>query len=221
VSTPATVRVSWWRRLGAEMAAVKAADMATWGLFPRLIVLLEVFVLAFWLGYAWFLAPELEALAARQAEEVVRKDEFEHKQRRAAALMAYRAQVAEIESTFGPVLRTLPHRLPDSTLPRLGSTFRAAGVVPERLELGDGKQMREFYAAIPVALSASGRYRDFVEVLGQLSSLPAFPVVTEFELEPDPSGRGVLAIKATIHVHRYLDDEEMKAVWKMRAEGRK
>jgi type IV pilus assembly protein PilO len=205
-----SVPVRWWRRPGAEIAVMKPGTVATWRVFPRLFVLLEILLLAFAMGYVFFVTPQLDELAVLQGNEAALKDTFETRQRKVAALEAYRAQIAELERTAGPALTVLPARVPEGVLLELDGALRRAGVVPARLQLGEPRP-KEFYAQVPVTLSAAGTYRSFIEALRALRSVPALPSPQAFDLAIDPSGGGHLTIKATLHLHRYLDDAEIAA----------
>ncbi len=54
--------------------------------------------------------PLRDELAAAEAQEVDLRGEFERKQKKVAALDAYKEQLKEMERSFGAMLRQLPSR---------------------------------------------------------------------------------------------------------------
>src|SRR3546814_13710598 len=59
----------------------------------------------------WFLVkPVHEELVAARAQEQSLRQQFEGKQKKVAALDAYREQLAEMERSFGAMLKQLPSR---------------------------------------------------------------------------------------------------------------
>ena len=85
-----------------ELQSLDANDVGRWPLPFRIAVIVIVFVLVSGLGVYWFVvkdkAPQLERA---QGEEKELRLTFENKQKKAANYDAYKAQLAQIEQSFG------------------------------------------------------------------------------------------------------------------------
>ena len=86
-------------------------DIGRWPFLFRALGVLVVFVFMTILLVWWFVWSDngnRPALLRARAEQVSLWGTFDQKQRKAANLEAYRQQLAEIERTFGAMLRQLP-----------------------------------------------------------------------------------------------------------------
>ena len=122
-----------------ELQSLDANDVGRWPLPFRVAVIVIVFVLVTALGVYFTIvkdkAPQLER--AKQ-EEVDLRQTFENKQKKAANYDAYKAQLAQIEQSFGTMLRQLPG---ETEIPSLIVDISQTGLAAEqmvRLLEGDG-----------------------------------------------------------------------------------
>lgn len=161
------------------------------------------------LGY-WFDTQEQWAVLerARQNEERLKKD-FETKQAKAASLDAYRQQMAEMEESFGTMLRQLPSKtevadlLVDITQTGLASglefdLFKPANDMP-----------KEFYAELPIDVKVVGTYHSFGEFVSGVSALPRIVTLHDISIAPTAKIVGVLVMEVKAKTYRYLDEEEI------------
>ena len=92
-----------------ELQSLDANDVGRWPLPFRIAVIVLVFIVVTGVGTWFFIVkdkhPQLER---EQQEEVDLRQTFENKQRKAANYDAYKAQLAQIEQSFGTMLRQLP-----------------------------------------------------------------------------------------------------------------
>ena len=92
-----------------ELKTLDANDIGRWPFVFRAGVIGIVFVLVVGLGIYWLIVEDkYPALQRVEQEEVTLRQVFENKQRKAANYDAYRAQLAQIEQSFGTMLRQLP-----------------------------------------------------------------------------------------------------------------
>ena len=113
-----------------ELQNLDVNDVGRWPLAFRIAVIVIVFVVVLGLGIYWFIiqdkAPQLERV---QQEEEQLRITFESKQRKAANYDAYRAQLAQIEQSFGTMLRQLPGKTEiPSLIVDISQTGLAAGL---------------------------------------------------------------------------------------------
>lgn len=194
------------RKIGTAPQAVKA-----------LVILLLAVVIVGAMG--WFLIkPELEAKEKAERKEQQLRDQFEIVQKKAASLPAYRAQLAEMEESFGALLRQLPDETDmESLLIDLSQTSVAAGLDVEYFKPGQ-EQKLEFYAEYPIDLRVTGTYHEFGRFVSGLASLPRIVTLHNIGITPTgdrgneaTAGGAELSMELTAKTYRYLDEDEASA----------
>ena len=121
------------------------------------IVLLFVFAAS--AGYWYFVwkakRPELLEVRAKETELW---NTLESKARKAANLQAYKDQLAEMEKSFGAMLRQLPNKTEvPNLLVDISQTGLAAGL-EEKLFQPQGENKKDFYAELPIAIRLTGNF---------------------------------------------------------------
>ena len=91
-----------------ELKRLDPNQIGAWPWPLRAIVLVLVFVAVLVAGYMLVIKDKLVEKDAVVAEETTLRQQLDTKQRRAAALDQYRAQIDEMQRTFGAMLRQLP-----------------------------------------------------------------------------------------------------------------
>ena len=92
-----------------ELKALDVNDVGRWPLLFRVAVIAIVFVVVLGLGVYWTIVKDkAPQLARAQEDEQTLRVTFENKQRKAANYDAYKAQLSQIEQSFGTMLRQLP-----------------------------------------------------------------------------------------------------------------
>lgn len=177
------------------------------------IALLAVAIIA---AMGWFLVkPELEAKEKAERQEQELRNQFEIIQKKAASLPAYRAQLAEMEESFGALLRQLPNETDmESLLIDLSQTSVAAGLDVEYFKPGQ-EQKLDFYAEHPIELRVTGTYHEFGRFVSGLAALPRIVTLHDIQITPTgaedeeaTAGSAELNMELTAKTYRYLSDEE-------------
>lgn len=158
-------------------------------------------------AYYYVITPNLETLALKEAEEVNLKKEFEKKQAKAANLDAYREQLAEMEKSFGSMLRQLPSKSEVANLLNDISQTRVAAGLEETLFKPQGEQARDFYAVLPNQIIVNGTYHEMADFVSRISALPRIVTVNNVKLTAQED-KTDLTMEAVINTYRYLSDEE-------------
>jgi type IV pilus assembly protein PilO len=197
-------------------------DVGRWPLLFRALGVLVVFVFVTLLLVWYFVWGENgnrpELLKAR-AEQQSLWNTFDEKQRKAANLEAYRQQLAEIERTFGAMLRQLPGRTEvPSLLVDISQTGLAAGL-QERLFQPGAETKKDFYAELPIKIQLTGGYHEFGTFVSGIAALPRIVTLHDIEITrtgtrassgrrgaPAPSDE--LTLNLTAKTYRYLDEGE-------------
>jgi type IV pilus assembly protein PilO len=199
-------------------------DIGRWPFLFRALGVLLVFVLVSLLLVWYFVWGENgnrpELLKAR-AEQQSLWTTFDQKQRKAANLEAYRQQLAEIERTFGAMLRQLPGKTEvPSLLVDISQTGLAAGL-QERLFQPGTETQKDFYAELPIKIQLTGGYHEFGLFVSGIAALPRIVTLHDIEITrgssrgssrrgaPAPSDS--LTLNLTAKTYRYLDEDETAA----------
>ncbi len=192
-----------------ELKTLDANDIGRWPLAFRAGVIAIVFVLVLGLGVYWTIiedkAPQLERA---QSEEQTLRITFENKQRKAANYDAYKAQLAQMEQSFGTMLRQLPGKTEiPSLIVDISQTGLAAGL-KEKLFQPQGEITKDFYAEKPISISLSGGYHEIANFVSGIASLPRIVTLHDITITPDdPNDYDRLTLQVTAKTYRYLEEE--------------
>lgn len=190
-----------------ELRSLDANDVGRWPLPFRLGVICIVFVAV--LGFGVYLtiikdrAPQLER--AEQEEQNLRAS-FENKQRKAANYDQYKAQLTEMEQSFGTMLRQLPGETEiPSLIVDISQTGLAAGL-QEKLFQPQAEVPKDFYAEKPIRIHLSGGYHEIANFVSGVAALPR--IVTLHNISISPENRDnydELSMEVTAKIYRYLE----------------
>ena len=199
-----------------ELQSLDVNDIGRWPLFFRVAVIAIVFVVVVGLGIYWTIVqdkhPQLERA---QEEEETLKVTFENKQKKAANYDAYKAQLAEIEQSFGTMLRQLPGETEiPSLIVDISQTGLAAGL-QEKLFQPQGEVPRDFYAEKPIRIRLTGGYHEIANFVSGVAALPRIVTLHDINITPEAGGDrrnsggnfDQLSMEVTAKTYRYLDEE--------------
>ncbi len=192
-----------------ELQTLDTSDPGRWPLSIRIITV--VLVLAGVIGggiYTFVIKTEKPLLERAEREETELRATFEQKQRKAANFDAYKAQLAEIERSFGAMLRQLPGKTEvPNLLVDISQTGLAAGL-EEKLFQPLGEVQREFYAELPIKIRLTGSYHELGNFVSGIAALPRIVTLHDVAMRPsDPSVPDALVLDVTAKTYRYLDEE--------------
>lgn len=185
-------------------------DPGTMPLLAKLVLLLGVFILLLGAAYAVDWRAQWEDLEAQRAEEARLKSEYRIKKTQAINLELYRAQVREIETSFGTLLKQLPNKSQmESLIVEINQAGLGRGLQFELFKPAPQETLRDFYAELPISLRIAGKYHDmgaFTSDIAQLSR-----IVTLNDLALAVTREGNLVMDTTARTFRYLDEDEVAA----------
>ncbi len=191
-------------------------DPGRWPFAIRIATVALLFIVVTAGGY-YFLVwkKQRPVLLEERAKESELMESLSTKARRAANLEAYRQQLAEMEKSFGAMLRQLPNKTEvPNLLVDISQTGLAAGL-EEKLFQPQGENKKDFYAELPIKIRLTGGYHEMGTFASGIAALPRIVTLHDIEIVP-ASGRGVvdpteLTFNVTAKTYRYLDDEEQAA----------
>ena len=161
------------------------------------------------------LIPMNDQLKAMQQEEITLFSEFERKQRKVVALDEYRAQLQEMERTFGAMLKQLPSRSEVANLLNDISQTRVASSLEEQLFQPQAEQPKEFYAEIPNRIIVIGDFHEMGTFVSGVAALPRIVTMENVDIRAASRGGslnpGELRMTGVVKTYRYLDDAELDA----------
>lgn len=182
-------------------------DPGRWPLAARIGAIAVVFVLASGLAVyylAW--SPQQPLLEEARAQEQQLFGTLETKARKAANLEAYKAQLKEMEQSFGAMLRMLPNKTEVPTLlEEISQTGSAAGLESKLFEPGN-EAPHDFYAEKPVKLQFTGSYHAIGSFVSGIAALPR--IVTLHDIVLTSKNGDNLTLDAVAKTYRYLDDDD-------------
>jgi type IV pilus assembly protein PilO len=194
-----------------ELQSLDVNDVGRWPLVFRAAVIVLVFLVVGFAGI-WFTIVKDKApqLARAEAEEQELRVTFENKQRKAANYDAYKAQLTQIEQSFGTMLRQLPGETEiPSLIVDISQTGLAAGL-QEKLFQPQAEIPRDFYAEKPIMIQLSGGFHEMAKFVSGVAALPR--IVTLHNITITPEEQGVydsLSLEVTAQTYRYIEEADM------------
>lgn len=193
-----------------ELQSLDVNDIGRWPLVFRVAVIALVFVAVTFAGI-WFTIVKDKApvLQRAQAEEQELRVTFENKQRKAANYDAYKTQLAQIEQSFGTMLRQLPGETEiPSLIVDISQTGLAAGL-QEKLFQPQPEIPKDFYAEKPIKIRLSGGYHEMANFVSGIASLPRIVTLHDINITPEQKDSyDSLSLEVTAQTYRYIEEAE-------------
>lgn len=193
-----------------ELQSLDVNDIGRWPLVFRAAVIALVFVAVTFAGI-WFTIVKDKApvLQRAQAEEQELRVTFENKQRKAANYDAYKTQLAQIEQSFGTMLRQLPGETEiPSLIVDISQTGLAAGL-QEKLFQPQPEIPKDFYAEKPIKIRLSGGYHEMANFVSGIASLPRIVTLHDINITSEQKDSyDSLSLEVTAQTYRYIEEAE-------------
>ncbi len=192
-----------------ELRMLDVNDVGRWPFAFRASVIGIVFAVVVGLGIFWTIVEnKAPQLARAQDDEQTLRVTFKNKQKKAANYDAYKAQLAQMQQSFGTMLRQLPGKTEiPSLIVDISQTGLAAGL-QEKLFQPQSEIPKDFYAEKPIKIRLSGGYHEIANFVSGIAALPR--IVTLHDINITPEEKDVydrLTMEVTAKTYRYLDEE--------------
>ena len=196
-----------------QFQALDWRDPGRWPLGIRIMVASFVFVVAsFLFSMVLIYNTQMDEYEQVQTEQDQLWAEFEQKQHQAANFAAYRAQLKDMERSFGAMLRQLPGRTEvPNLLVDISQTGNGAGL-DEKLFQPGAELKQDFYAELPIKIRLTGSYHEFGNFVSGIAALPRIVTLHDIQIQPElpkSVGSDQLVLDLTDKTYRYLEDDEM------------
>ncbi|QIL90481.1 type 4a pilus biogenesis protein PilO [Microbulbifer harenosus] len=182
--------------------------VGVWPLAGRVALLIVIAAVLVGGGYFFMIKDrysELEFAANKERELFT---QFERKSFEAANLDAYREQLAEMEETFGALLKQLPK---DTEVPGLLEDIdefgRGSGLTIQKVAL-EGEQVGEFYVELPIRIEVQGGYHEFGAFISGIAGMPRIVTLHDFDIQTGKDGAALLNMVINAKTYRYKDQGE-------------
>jgi type IV pilus assembly protein PilO len=195
-------------------------DPSRWPAAFRIGAVAVIFVLAAAV-LIYFLAwkPKKPEIDSARAQEIALLETLTTRAKKAANLDAYKAQLVEIEQSFGAMLRKLPNKTEVPNLLTDISQQGAGAGLDQKLFQPVPQVNKDFYAELPIKMRLTGSFHAIGAFVSGIAALPR--IVTLHDVVVAPAGKDAgfdqLQLDVTAKTYRYLDDEEQAAVQQQQA----
>lgn len=194
-----------------QLRSLDTNDIGRWPAPFRYLLIGVIFAVVAVGGSYYFAVRNLKpALEQAELQETELKTAFEAKQKKAANLDAYKAQLAEMERSFGAMLRQLPDQTEvPSLLVDISQTGLAAGL-EEQLFEPSALVRKDFYAELPIKIRLAGGFHEMGNFVSGIAALPRIVTLHDIEITPRESegSSDDLVLDVTAKTYRYLDEDE-------------
>ena len=182
-------------------------EVGKWPWAPKVIVLAVILLFILGLG-AWFdWKDQWESLDAAQKDEDKLKEQYAQKKAKAINYDLYVQQLAEVEQSFGALVKQLPNRSEiDALLTDINQAGLGRGLQFELFKPAAQEKMADFYAELPIAIKITGNYHDIGAFASDVAALPRIVTLNDVAITND---KGTLVMDAVAKTFRYLDEEEV------------
>ena len=196
------------QEIASQFRNLNPNDPGAWPLAPRIAVLVGVFIALLVAGWWLLWSDQLTELDGKREEMDKLKNEFIEKKKQAINLDLYTQQLAEIDRSFGALLKQLPNKAEvDSLLVDVNQAGLGRGLQFDLFKPGT-EAVKDFYAELPIQLKIVGNYHDFGAFAADIAKLPRIVTLGNMTIAPQAKD-GNLVLDATAHTYRYLDEGEV------------
>jgi len=193
-----------------DLRRLDPRDVGNWPVLPKLGVLVLMLLLLVFGGYWFDWKDQLDELASERQKETDLRAKFLDKKAQAINLEAYRKQLADIEQSFGAMLKQLPNKSEmEALLTDINQAGLGRGLQFELFRPAQAETMSEFYAELPITIKVTGAYHDIGAFASDVSQLSRIVTLNDIALQIDKE-KG-LTLEAIAKTYRYLDDAEVAA----------
>jgi len=182
-------------------------EVGTWPWLPKAIVLALLVLFICGLGAFFDWKDQWEALGVAEQEEVKLKEQYTQKKARAINYDLYVQQLAEVEQSFGALVKQLPNRSEiDALLTDINQAGLGRGLQFDLFRPAPQEKMADFYAELPISIRITGNYHDIGAFASDVAALPRIVTLNDVAISND---KGTLSMDAVAKTFRYLDEEEI------------
>ena len=180
-----------------ELKQLDTKNPGNWPWLFKFIAFVLIFVLILVAGYVLQYQTQIDELEKQKGKEAELKTTFLEKKKMAVNLEAYQQQRAEIEQSFGALLKQLPTRSEmDALLIDINQAGLGRGLQFDLFKPAAAETTTEFYAERPINLKVVGNYHDLGAFASDVAKLPRIVLLND--LKVDLGKEGALTMEAVV-----------------------
>lgn len=193
-----------------ELQSLDPANVGSWPNYLYIALAVIILFAIAGIGINQFGLPKQAELEKAEKKELSLRATFEAKQKKIANLDAYKAQLEEMERSFGAMLRQLPSKSEVANLLNDIAQTRVASGLEEELFKPQSEVKKDFYSVIPNKITVLGDFHEFGTFVSRVSALPRIVNIDEVEIQQSrgKDGRSQLRMNALAKTYRYLESDE-------------
>ena len=182
-------------------------EVGKWPLAPKLIILSLLVLAILGLGAYFDWKGQWDTLTAAQQDEVRLKAQYSEKKAKAINYDLYVQQLAEVNQSFGALVKQLPNKSEiDALLTDINQAGLGRGLQFDLFKPAPQERMADFYAELPINIKITGNYHDIGAFASDVAALPRIVTLNDISIAND---KGTLSMEAVAKTFRYLDEDEM------------
>ncbi len=182
-------------------------NAAIWPAPIKAIVVLIIFGLIIGGGYWFFIKDQYAQLERVEKTEQELRKKYEEKAYQVANLEVFKAQMAEMEETFGALVRQLPSETEvPGLLEDITNTALGSGLALQEVKL-QPEQRRDFYSELPINIRVSGSYHELASFVSSVASLPRIVTLHDLTIKPTGGDGERLDMQVVARTYRYRAGE--------------
>lgn len=189
-----------------ELSELDFNNVGSWPTAAKGVAAVVLGLVLLGLGYYFHIQDLEDDLNAQVTQEQTLREQYATKAFQAANLEAYTAQMKEMETSFGAMLRQLPS---DTEVPGLlediTRTGLGAGLEFEEIKLLP-ETAQQFYIELPIQITVTGNYHDLATFVSGVASLPRIVTLHDFDVKPaSEDSTSELRMQILAKTYRYND----------------
>jgi type IV pilus assembly protein PilO len=186
-------------------------DAGAWPMPVKAVAIAVVCAAVLFAGYWFDTQNQLANLKSLEDKEAELKQTYEQKHHRAVNVEEYKQQMAEMEQSFGTMLRQLPSKTEVAALLVDVSQAGVANGLNFELFKPVPEVPAEFYAELPINIKVTGAYHDMGKFVSDVAALPRIVTLNDIVIAPrdgkeKKSNR--LVMTATAKTFRYMEEDK-------------
>lgn len=185
-------------------------DVNNAGIWPapiKAIVALIIFGLILGGGYWFFIKDQYTQLEGVERTEQELRKTYEDKAYQVANLDVFKAQMEEMEETFGALVRQLPSETEvPGLLEDITNTALGSGLALQEVAL-QPEQPRDFYSVLPINIRVSGSYHELASFVSSVAGLPRIVTLHDLTIKPTGGDGERLDMQVLARTYRYRAGE--------------
>jgi len=210
------IKLTNFSEFKSQFGDLRGRHPGQWPIIPQIFSALGVLALVLFAGWFFYWDGRLETLENGTQEEVKLRDAYKLKIQQAVNLDALRKQKEQVGQYVLAMEKQLPSKAEmDALLSDINQAGLGRGLQFELFKPGQ-VVVKDYYAELPISIKISGNYHDIASFTSDVANLPR--IVTLSNLNIVTGKDGSLALETVAKTFRYLDQDEIAAQRKVKAE---